>query len=70
MNRYWGGLLATSLIGLLGLYLLYKAIRREDLVLYGVFELSPKLLAVAGLLAETIYLLYLYLGIYTGVISI
>jgi hypothetical protein len=69
MNRYWGGLLATGLIGVLGLYLLYKAIRQEEIVLYGILELSPKVLLVFALLAEFVFLLYLYLGIFTGLIQ-
>ena len=70
MNRYWGGLLATTFIALMGLYLFYKAIRGEKVVIYEVFTLSPRMLVITGLLAETIFFLYVWLGINTGVFDL
>ena len=68
MNRYWGGLLATAFIALAGLYLFYKAFRADEIILYGVFEISPKMMVIAALLAECVFFLYVWLGFYTGVL--
>jgi hypothetical protein len=70
MNRYWGGLLAATFVALMGLYLFYKAIRGEEVVIYRVFTLSPRMLVITGLLAETIFFLYVWLGINTGVFDL
>jgi len=66
MNRYWGGLLATALIALYGLYMLYKAFRGETILIYNVIELSPKLLVVGALLAGFLFIAYVCFGIYMG----
>ena len=68
MNRYWGGLLATALIAIYGLYMLYRAIRGETIVIYNVIELSPKLLIAGALLAEMLFITYIWFGIYMGAI--
>ena len=68
MNRYWGGLLAVSGIAVYGLYMFYKAFRGETITIYGVIDLSPKLLIAVALLAEILFFSYVWLGIQTGAI--
>ncbi len=67
MNRYWGGFLALAGIAIYGLYMCYKAFRGETITIYSVIELSPKQLFVIALLAEILFLSYVWLGIRTGV---
>ena len=66
MNRYWGGLLATALIALYGLYMLYNAIRGETVLIYNTIELSPKLLIIGGMFAEILFIFYVWFGSYMG----